>query len=263
LLTLNQASRRPPNCTPISTLSSGSGSLALSRLYNSQAQVLDYIDYTNLGPNRSYGSLPDGQSFDRQEFPLATPGQTNNVVSPPSFIAYSTAGAIYNQDFNSLPNPGSASVNAANPVVINGVTYSLANPFGFADPVISSGSSGGLGIAQLGGWYGLGSLFSKFGASDGDQTTGGQISFGLPNSSNRALGLIATSSTGATAFGARFVNETAQNLNSISVQVTGELWRQSDLPKTLLCYYFIEPTGTAPFSAARRRCCRHSMWLLP
>jgi hypothetical protein len=44
------------------------------------------------------------------------------------------------------------------------------------------------------------------------------------------------------------VNLTAQTLNSISVQLTGELWRQSDLPKTLLCYYWIEPTGTAPFS---------------
>jgi hypothetical protein len=230
------------------TLSSGSGSLALSRLYNSQAQVLDYIDYTNVGPNHSYGSLPDGQSFDRQEFALATPGQTNNIVSPPSFIPYTTAGAIYTQDFDSLPNPGSTSVNAANPVDINGVTYSLADPFGFADPVVSSGSSGGLGIAELEGWYGLGSLSSKFGSTDGDQTTGGQISFGLPNNSNRALGLLATSSTGATAFGARFINQTPESLNSISVQVTGELWRQSDLPKTLLCYYFIEPTGTAPFS---------------
>jgi len=36
------------------TLSSGSGSLALSRLYNGQPQVLDYMDYTNLPPNYSY-----------------------------------------------------------------------------------------------------------------------------------------------------------------------------------------------------------------
>jgi hypothetical protein len=229
------------------TLSSGSGSLALSRLYNGQAQVLDYIDYTNLGPNHSYGSLPDGQSFDRQEFALATPGQTNNAASPLSYIPYTTAAALYSQNFDALPDPGVTSVNAANPVGINGVTYSLANPFGFADPVVASGNSGGLGIAQLGGWYALSSLSSKFGATDGDQTTGGQISFGSPNNSNRALGLLATSSTGATAFGARFVNLTGRTLNSINVQVTGELWRQSDLPKTMLCYYFIDPTGTAPF----------------
>src|SRR5262249_12958668 len=55
-------------------LPSGSGSLALSRLYNGLPQVLDYVDYTNLTPNHSYGSLPDGQSFDRQEFYYASPG---------------------------------------------------------------------------------------------------------------------------------------------------------------------------------------------
>ncbi|MGH7971370.1 MAG: lamin tail domain-containing protein, partial [Limisphaerales bacterium] len=48
------------------TLASGAGSLALSRFYNGTPQVLDYIDYTNLPPNASYGSVPDGQSFERQ-----------------------------------------------------------------------------------------------------------------------------------------------------------------------------------------------------
>jgi len=228
------------------TLSSGSGSLALSRLYNGQAQVLDYIDYANVGPNHSYGSLPDGQSFFRQEFAFATPGGTNNATSPASFIAYTSPGSVYSQNFDALPDPGAASVNSADPVTINATTYSLANPFGFAQPVVASGS-GGLGIGELAGWFGQADLAAKFGATDGDQTTGGQISFGLPNSSNRALGLLATSSTGGTAFGARFINQSAQALSSISVQVTGEIWRQSNLPKTLECYYFVDPTGTAPF----------------
>jgi hypothetical protein len=231
------------------TLASGSGSLALSRVFNTQPQVLDYIDYTNLGPNHSYGSLPDGQSFDRQEFVVATPAGTNNSAVPPAFIPYTTPGAVYAQSFDTLPDPGLTSVNSANPVTINGVIYSLANPFGFPDPVLSSGGSGGLGISQLAGWYGIGSLGSKFGAADGDQTTGGLISFGLPGSPNRALGLLATSSTGATAFGARFINQTTETLNSISVQATGELWRQSDLPKALVCYYYVDQTGTAPFTS--------------
>jgi hypothetical protein len=229
------------------TLSGGSGALALSRLYNGQAQVLDYIDYTNIGPDHSYGSLPDGQSFDRQEFVLTTPGATNNPALPLAFIPYTSAGSVYSQNFDSLPNPGSTSVNSANPVVINGVTYSLANPFGFSDPVLSSGS-GGLGLAQLSGWYGLGSLGSKFGAQSGDQTTGGQISFGLPSSANRALGLLATSSTGPTAFGAKFINQSGQSLNGISVRLTGQVWRQSNLAKTLQCFYFVDPSGTADFS---------------
>jgi hypothetical protein len=59
---------------------------------------------------------------------------------------------------------------------------SLSNPFDFAFPVSASGNSGGLGLSSLAGWYGLAdptaSVGTRFGATDGDQTTGGQISFG-------------------------------------------------------------------------------------
>ena len=236
------------------TLPSGSGSLALSRLYNSQPQVLDFIDYTNLLPNWSYGSFPDGQSFVRQAFYQPTPGGTNDGTSvpPPSFIPYLAAGAIYGQDFDSLPNPGLTSINSDNPVKIDGITYSLSNPFDFAFPVSDSGHGGGLGLSSLAGWYGLAdptaSVGTRFGATDGDQTTGGQISFGLPDSSNRALGLLATSTTGYTAFGAKFLNGTGQSLHFMNLEFTGEVWRQSDLPKTLEFYYFIDPSGTNVFS---------------
>jgi hypothetical protein len=235
-------------------LPSGAGSLALSRLYNGQPQVLDYINYTNLTPNHSYGSLPDGQSFVRQEFFFPTPGGTNNAVgnSPPSFIPYASAEALYTQNFDALPDPGAVSVNTANPVTINGVTYSLANPFDFAFPVIASGNLGGLGMAALAGWYGLAdsgaTVGTRFGATDGDQTTGGQISFGLPGSGNRALGLLATTSTGFTGVGAKFINQTTQSLNYITLRFTGEVWRQSDLPKTLEFYYFVDPTATNTFA---------------
>ena len=69
------------------TLSSLEGSLLLSRVVNSQTQVLDYIDYTNLAPDHSHGSLPDGQSFDRQAFFHPTPGSTNNATSGPLTVA--------------------------------------------------------------------------------------------------------------------------------------------------------------------------------
>jgi regulation of enolase protein 1 (concanavalin A-like superfamily) len=230
-------------------LPSGTGSLALTRLYNSQPQVLDYIDYENISPNDSYGSFPDGQSFNRQEFYQATPGAPNNgtATPAPSFVDYSVAGAIYTQNFDSLPDPGATSVNTANPVVIDSITYSLANPYDFAYPAVASGSSGGLGLSALAGWYGNSALISRFGATDGDQTTGGQISFGLPGSSNRALGLLATSTTGATAFGVRFINATPIILTRMNLQLTGEVWRQSNVPKTLQFYYFVDPTGTAAF----------------
>jgi Lamin Tail Domain len=230
-------------------LASGTGSLALARLDNGQPQVLDYVDYENINPNDSYGSFPDGQSFNRQEFFQATPGAANNgtATPPPSFVDYTIPGATYAQNFDALPDPGATSVNAANPVTNNAVTYSLANPFDFAFPVAASGGKGGLGISALAGWYGSGVSSSKFGATDGDQTTGGQISFGLPGSSNRALGLIATSSTKGTAFGLRFINGTASILTRMNLQITGEVWRQSNVAKTLQFYYLIDLTGTNSF----------------
>ena len=195
-------------------LAADTGSLALTRLAtNGQQQVLDYIDYANLIPNDSYGSFPDGQSFNREEFTLATPGAPNNgtAASQSSFVYYTATGSVYEQDFDSLPDPGATSVNSANPVMINSITYSLFNPFDFAFPAAASGGKGGLGISALAGWYGSRQA-SQFGATDGDQTTGGDISFGLPNTSNRALGLLATSSTKGTAFGVRFINGTAGTL---------------------------------------------------
>jgi hypothetical protein len=62
------------------------------------------------------------------------------------------------------------------------------------------------------------------------------------------LGLLATSTTGYTAFGLRLINGTSQPLNYINLQFTGELWRQSNVPKTLEFYYLIDPTATAPMS---------------
>jgi hypothetical protein len=235
-------------------LPAASGSLALSRLANAQWQVLDYLDYTNLLPDYSYGSFPDGQSFVRQVFAHPTPGGANDgsTAPPPSFVPYLTAGSVYSQNFDSLPDPGSTSVDSGNPVTIDTITYSFSNPYDFALPASASGNSGGLGLPALAGWYGLAdptaSVGVRFGATDGDQTAGGQISFGPENGSNRALGLLATSTTGYTAFGVRFINGTGQTLNYINLQFTGEVWRQSNLAKTLQFYYLIDPTATNSFS---------------
>ena len=169
-------------------------------------------------------------------------------------MPYLTASSVYTQDFDALPNPGATSVNSDNPVTINGITYSLSNPFDFAAPFSASGNDGGLGLASLAGWYGLAdptaSVGTRFGASDGDQTAGGLISLGLPNGRDRALGLLATSTTGYTAFGLKLLNGTGQTLHFVNVQCTGEVWRQSNLGKTLTCFYFIDPSATNVFSTA-------------
>jgi hypothetical protein len=185
----------------------------------------------------------------------AIAGDTNTIsvvytgvgAPPLDHIVYSQASMVYTQNFDSLPDPGAISVNTTNPVTINGVTYFLANPYCFGEPIGINGNTGGLGLPAMAGWYGSSVSLARFGATDGDQTTGGQLSFGSPNSSNRALGLLATSTTDATAFGVKFVNGTTSILNEINVQLTGEVWRQSNLPKTLQFYYFVDSSDTSTF----------------
>jgi hypothetical protein len=173
-----------------------------------------------------------------------------NLQLPPviDYLPYATAGSVYSQNFDSLPNPGPSSVNADNPVTVAGVLYSLANSFCFASPSTAGGGSGGLGLPSLAGWYGLAGATARFGATSGDQTTGGDISFGLPDSTNRALGLLATSTTAHTAFGAKFINQSPTSLTRINLLFTGEVWRQSNLSKSLKCFYYVDQSATNTFS---------------
>ena len=188
-----------------------------------------------------------------------SPPATLTVLIPPaSFIPYTSPGLVYSQNFDSLPDPGTQTVNSDNPVTINGITYGLADPFDFSFPIIPNGVDpvsgvglGGLGLSNsMPGWYGLAALAPKFGASEGDQSTGGIISFGSTNSpgtGNRALGLLATSSTGGTAFGAKLINQTTNSLTRLTLQFTGELWRQAAVAKTLEFTYYVDPTAMNGF----------------
>jgi hypothetical protein len=178
------------------------------------------------------------------------------VIVPPalSYVAYSNQ--IYFQNFDSLPNPGSNAVNTVGgggPVTIGGITYNVADPFDFAYPLYTniSNPSGGLNLAAtMPGWYGecdsdTPASGGQLGAADGSTTTGGIYSFGLTNgnTSNRALGLIATSTSGGTHFGLKLINETTSNLNYISLQFTGEFWKTGTRSKTMVFSYNIDPAG--------------------
>ena len=179
------------------------------------------------------------------------------VIVPPllSYVAYSNQ--IYLQNFNSLPDPGSTPVNTVGgggPVTIGAITYDVGNPFDFAFPLytnITSEPSGGLALAAtMSGWYGecdADTDGAQLGASDGSQTTGGIISFGTldSNNGNRALGLIATGSSGATHFGLKLINTATNDLNYISIQYTGEYWKLGTHAKTLTFGYSIDPAGNS------------------
>jgi hypothetical protein len=64
-------------------LSPGSGSVALTRFVSNALQVVDYLTYTGLPANYSYGDVPDAQPFYRQAMYRATPAGANNAALPP------------------------------------------------------------------------------------------------------------------------------------------------------------------------------------
>ena len=64
-------------------LDSSTGSLALARLIpGAPPQIVDYLNYSGLAANQSYGDYPDGQPFERQVF-FTTPTPGTNNFSPP------------------------------------------------------------------------------------------------------------------------------------------------------------------------------------
>ncbi len=203
---------------------------------------------------------------------------TVTVMVPPVHSSVSYSNQIYTQTFDALPDPGTAgvaangtasasgvSVNSINnpmdPGSINSVFYSLACPFDFAYPVINNSFIGGLGLStgagNMNGWYGVADTnstdgvdgVSRFGAQDGDQSTGGVIDFGLNDvnggvvGTNRALGLISTSSTGSTAFGLKLINNSTNTLNYINLSFLGELWRNNTASRAMSFSYAIDPTA--------------------
>jgi hypothetical protein len=59
------------------------GSIALAWTPSGSPQVLDYLNYTNLPANGSFGDFPDAQPFFRESMLHATPGAANtNAVAP-------------------------------------------------------------------------------------------------------------------------------------------------------------------------------------
>ena len=122
-------------------LASSAGSVGLVWTANGQPMVLDYLNYTALSADFSFGAFPDGQPFARQVFRYATPGATNNPTPPPipvainewmpgngSFLADPADGRY--QDWFELYNYGSNTVN----LVGYFLTDTLTNKFQFQIP---------------------------------------------------------------------------------------------------------------------------------
>ena len=82
----NQSTTNAPHTSFM--LAPGAGRVALSRLINTNVpQLVDYLTYTNLPANWTYGDYPDGQPFYRQPMFVATPAAFNtNTAAPISIL---------------------------------------------------------------------------------------------------------------------------------------------------------------------------------
>ena len=136
----------PTQTTPAAThasfrLTPAAGQVALSRLVNSTVQLVDYLTYTNLAANWSYGDLPDGQPFYRGAMFNFTAGGTNSAASPPltvfinEWMANNTltladpADNDY-EDWFEIYNPGASAVDLGGFYL----TDNLTNKFQFQVP---------------------------------------------------------------------------------------------------------------------------------
>jgi hypothetical protein len=122
-------------------LSGGAGSVALSQADGASVRIVDYLNFDAIPANRSYGSCPDGQLFDRQELFFTTPGTANNCAAAPLAVFINewmaaNAGFIrdpFDQDTDDwfeIYNPNDFTVD------LGGVflTDNLANPFQYEVP---------------------------------------------------------------------------------------------------------------------------------
>lgn len=60
----------------------GDGSVVLTRTSGDSDVVVDYLNYSSLSPDRSYGAYPDGKPNKRRFFINVTPGSENDPTSP-------------------------------------------------------------------------------------------------------------------------------------------------------------------------------------
>jgi hypothetical protein len=122
-------------------LVSGTGGVALSRLVGGAPQIVDYLNFDALPADRSYGSCPDGQLFDRAEMFYPTPRVTNNCSSAPLLVyinewMVANAGFLRDpadndaDDWFELYNPNSFTVDLGGYFL----TDNLLNPLQFEIP---------------------------------------------------------------------------------------------------------------------------------
>jgi predicted extracellular nuclease len=122
------------------------------------------------------------------------------------------------------------------------MAISLSNPYFQDFDSLSTSNTTWTDNQTIPNWY---SSRTSINAGTGSSNTGSLYSFGAASNSDRALGSVASGSTGTIFYGARFVNDTGTTLTSLSVSYIGEQWRNggNTTPHTLDFAYQIGATS--------------------
>ena len=97
----------------------------------------------------------------------------------------------------------------------------------------------------LTGWYSVSTVAARYRVSTGSDTTGSLYSFGASGSTERALGSLASNTSGDIYYGVRLQNTSASTFTSFSLSYTGEQWRNggNTSAQTLAFSYSTTATG--------------------
>jgi predicted extracellular nuclease len=100
----------------------------------------------------------------------------------------------------------------------------LSNPYSQEFNLLANSGTSNSWIddSTIGGWY---ANRLTYAAGTGSSNTGALYSFGSVSASDRALGGVASGTTGTIFWGVRFVNNTANTISSLDISYVGEQWR--------------------------------------
>lgn len=150
--------------------------------------------------------------------------------APLAFGQISFNGTIYTETFNSL---GLVTSNAVFTGTVGSQT-AIPNLTNWAATKVAGSS--------------LGNSTINFTADTGSGNSGAVYNYGSSNSTDRALGLLA-SGTNAFAIGTAFTNTSGQTITSITIRYTGEYWRSSTAQQNTLTFAYGITSGSSATTA--------------
>jgi endonuclease/exonuclease/phosphatase family metal-dependent hydrolase len=123
-------------------------------------------------------------------------------------------------------------------ILMSGGTYSQN-----FDSLASSGTAiGWTNNVTLPAWYASRSVapndVTSYNTGTGSSITGSLYSFGSSSSSERALGSVASGTSGNFAYGVRFANDTGTTQTNFLISYTGEQWRVANTTAQKLLFYY-------------------------